>query len=41
MAGSIKKEKGLLNIDNGVVIAGGRGMRGINGNGKKFYKSEK
>ena len=34
-----KKEKGLLDTDNSVVIAVGReGMRGLNGNGKNTIK---
>ena len=39
MQGSSKKEKGLMDTDNSVVIAGregggGRGYKGINGNEK-------
>ena len=30
-----KKGKGLMVMDNSVVIVGGGGLRGINGNGKK------
>ena len=32
--GLSKKEKGLMDVDNSVVIAGVRGIRVINGNGK-------
>ena len=32
--GSSKKGKGLMDMDNSVVIVGGEGIRGINGNGK-------
>ena len=36
MAGLSKKEKGLMDMDNSVVIAGGLGdLRGLNGNGIK------
>ena len=32
-----KKEKGLMNMDNSMVIAGGEGgIRGLNGNGIKY-----
>ena len=38
-----KKEKGLMDMDNSVVIVGGveveEGITGINDNGKKQYKS--
>ena len=35
MEGLSKKEKGLVDMDNSVVIAGGRrGLRGLNGNEK-------
>ena len=33
MEGLSKKEKGLMDVDNRVVIEGG-GIRGLNGNGK-------
>ena len=33
-----KKEKGLIEINNSVVIAGRESMRGINGNGKNTIK---
>ena len=37
MEGSSKKEKGLVDMDNSVVISGARGgLRGLNGNGKKY-----
>ena len=36
--GSNKKEKGLMDMDNSVVIAGARDVRGINGNEKKYNK---
>ena len=36
--GSSKKEKGLLDMDNSVVIAVGRSVRGLNGNGKSSIK---
>ena len=29
-----KKEKGLMDMDNSMVIVGGEGIRGINGNEK-------
>ena len=39
MGGGIKqKEKGLMDMDNSVVIAGGEGIRGLNGNGKNTIK---
>ena len=41
--GSSKKEKGLMDMDNSVEIAGGGGERWINGNGKNtifFFKSD-
>ena len=39
MEGPNKKEKGLMDMDNSVVIAGGeRVTRGLNGNGKKYNK---
>ena len=35
MEGLNKKEKGLMDMDNSVVTAGGQGgIRGLNGNGK-------
>ena len=34
-----RKEKGLMDVDNGVVIAGGKSIRGLNGNGKKYNKN--
>ena len=33
-----KKEKGLMDIENSVVIAGGENIRGLNGNGKNTVK---
>ena len=33
MEGLSKKEKGLMDMDNSVVMAGGN-VRGLNGNGK-------
>ena len=33
-----KKEKGLMDMDNSVVIAVGRGYRGLKGNVKKYNK---
>ena len=39
MEGWSKKEKGLMDMDNSVVIAGGRrSIMGLNGNGKKYNK---
>ena len=39
MEGLSKKDKGLMDVDNSVVIAGGkRGIREINGNGKNTIK---
>ena len=38
MEGSSKKEKGLMDMDKSVVISGGRGLRGLNGNGKNIIK---
>ena len=35
MEGLREKEKGLMDRDNSVGIAGGGGVRGLNGNGKK------
>ena len=34
MEGSSKKEKGLMDMDNSVVIAEGKGIKGLNGNEK-------
>ena len=34
MEGLSKREKGLMDMDNSVVIARERGVRGLNGNGK-------
>ena len=34
MEGLSKKEKGLMDMDSRVVIVGGGGIKGINGNGK-------
>ena len=36
MEGLSKKEKGLMDMDNSVVTVGGGGIRGLNGNGKKY-----
>ena len=36
MEGLSKKEKGLTDVDNSVVMAAGEGIRGLNGNGKKY-----
>ena len=33
-----KKEKGLMNRDNNVVIVGGGSIRGLNGNREKIIK---
>ena len=38
MVGLSKKVKGLMDMDSSVVIAGGGAIRGINGNGKKYFK---
>ena len=38
MEGLSKKEKGLVDMDNKVMIAGGRGYRGLNGNGKNIIR---
>ena len=38
--GLSKKEKGLMDMDNSVVIAGRRGVRGLNGNGKNINKNK-
>ena len=40
MEGLSKKEKGLMDMDNSVEIAGGGGERWINGNGKNTIKKE-
>ena len=38
--GSKKKEKGLMDQDNSVVITGGEEViRGLNGNGKKYNQN--
>ena len=34
MEGSSRKEKDLMDMDNSVVFAGGRGIRRLHGNGK-------
>ena len=36
--GLSKKEKGLMDMDNSVVIAGGGDRRGLNSNGKNTIK---
>ena len=36
--GLSKKEKGLVDMDNSVVISGGESIRGPNGNGKIYNK---
>ena len=36
MEGLSKKEKGLTDMDNNMVIAGGGGIRELNGNGKNI-----
>ena len=37
--GSGKKEKGLTLVDSSAVtVVGGEGIRGLNGNGKKYNK---
>ena len=36
MEGFNKKEKGLMDMDNCVVIEVGGDIRGLNGNGKKY-----
>ena len=33
-----KKEKGFMDMDNSMVIAGGEGIRGLNSNGKNYNK---
>ena len=39
MEGLSRKEKGLMDTDNSVAIAGGEeGVRGLNGNGKNTIK---
>ena len=43
LEGLSKKEKGLLDMNNRVVTAGDcreRGVRGTNGNGKKYNKKD-
>ena len=39
MLGWGKMKKGLMDTDNSVVIAGGEGIRGLNGNGKNTTKN--
>ena len=34
------KEKGLVDTDNNMVTVGGRGIRGVNGNGKNTLKNK-
>ena len=43
MEGLSKKEKGPMDMDKSVMIAGRRGIRGLNGNGKNTIqiKNEK
>ena len=36
--GSSKKGKGLMDMDNSVVIVGGEGIRGLHSNGKNTVK---
>ena len=36
--GLSKKEKGLMDMDNSVVITAGRRKKGLNGNGKQYNK---
>ena len=36
--GLSKKQKGLMDMDNSVVIAGGGGIRGLKGNRKNTIK---
>ena len=36
-----KNEKELLDLENSVVIVGGRGIRGINHNRKQYNKKNK
>ena len=38
MEGLSKKEKGLMDRDNSGVLAGGKGLRGLNCNGKNTMK---
>ena len=39
MKGLSKKEKGLMDVDNSVVTAGGEeSIRGLNGNGKNTIR---
>ena len=38
MEGLNKEEKGLRDMDNSVVIAGGGCIRGLNGNGENTIK---
>ena len=41
MEGLSKKEKGITNVDNSVVISGAGvgGVKGVNGKGKKYNKN--
>ena len=39
MEGLNRKEKGLMDMDNSVVIAGEGGIKGKNGNGKNTIKN--
>ena len=41
MEGLSKKEKGLMNMDKRVVMAGKEDKSGLNGNAKKHNKDEK
>ena len=41
MEGWSKKEKGLMTMDNSVVIVGVGGIRGLDGNGKKMKLKKK
>ena len=36
MGGWNKKGKGLMDMDTSMVIVGGRGIRGLSGDGKKI-----
>ena len=36
-----KKEKGLMDMDNSVVISREQGIKGLNGNGKNTTKFKK
>ena len=35
----VEKEKGLMDMDNSIVTAGGRVIRGLNFNGNKYNKA--